>query len=105
MVGETDDVLDGDVLIACAVVLARGESEGCPDVVAGIDLDLIAEEGGYITVFVLVAKFLEDDGGLLGLAVLGLDVDRVGLGDDFEKGFHDFFWGERAPGRSPGNGG
>jgi hypothetical protein len=56
---ELNDLLDGAILIDRAVVITCGESEGCPHIIVGRELDLIAKESGCIRVFELATQFLK----------------------------------------------
>ena len=49
-------------MVIYTIVGAGGESEGCPHVIVGRELDLIAKERGYIRVLELATKFLKHDG-------------------------------------------
>ena len=84
MLSKWDDFLNGDVLIAGAVVVACGESERCPHDVSGIALHLIADERSHIRVFILATELLQDDGRFLCGAILRVDGHRVSLTDYFK---------------------
>ena len=72
--GYLHDFVHHDVLIRLSVVLAGGEAERCSDQVIAVESGsgLLAEDGGYVTVFELAAQLLQNDITHTHLAAFGL---------------------------------
>ena len=84
MRGEADNLLDCDVLVSGAIVIACREAKACPHKVTWIKLDLIAEQGSNVRVLVLASQLLKDDLRFWCRTIVCVDVAKVGLTDYFE---------------------
>lgn len=87
VLGERDDILNGNLVVELTLVLGMLEAEACPDIVTWVELasSCIAKEGADKAVLILAANLLKDDYAFAeDAAILLVDLERLLLGHYFE---------------------